>query len=69
MPVEYLCPICRKRFLSRDIAREHIKSEHPERVKYMVSQLSPRRIKGLRKRNINPENWAAGYILSMLAPE
>ena len=67
MPVMYVCPICGKSFRRREVAREHIKREHRDEVIGLVSQLSERRIAGLRKRNIDPENWAAGYILSMMS--
>jgi len=69
MPIVYICPICREQFLRRDIAVEHIKEKHKEHVTRLLSQLTKRRIEGLLKRGINPENWAAGYILSMLSPE
>jgi len=63
MPVIYICPICREKFFSKEKAREHVKTKHKEYVDRIVSQLSESRIKGLKKRNIDPENWAAGYIL------
>ena len=47
------------------MARNHIKLKHKDKVKRIISQLSKRRIEGLKKRNIDPENWAAGYILGM----
>lgn len=65
MPTIYRCPFCNEEFYRRDLAREHIKSRHQSFVRRVLSQLSPRKMEGLKKRNIDPENWAAGWILSM----
>jgi len=63
--VTYSCPVCSARFAEREAAREHIKAEHAELVQHVLSRLKSRRLRGLRSRNIDPENWAAGYVLSM----
>jgi len=34
----------------------------------VLSQLSKYKIEALKKKGIDPENWAAGWILSMLTP-
>jgi len=65
MPIKYTCPICDKDFGSREAAIDHIKEAHRDHVNKLLSNLSERRIKGLKKRGIDPENWAAGYMLSM----
>jgi transposase-like protein len=62
----YRCPYCGKEFHCRDLARGHVKSKHREAVHQALSQLSQRKIERLRARNIDPENWAAGWILSMM---
>jgi hypothetical protein len=66
MPALYVCPICKKSFPSRILARDHVKTEHQDRVLEVLSQLPEYRIEALKKRGVDPENWAAGWLLSML---
>ena len=70
MPI-YVCRICemqgkRIEFHKREELREHIKSAHSDYVNRILSQLSPKSIVKLKKRGIDPTNWAAGYIIGIL---
>jgi hypothetical protein len=67
LPASYVCPFCKRAFEGRSAAREHVRVEHAERVRAVVSGLRERRLEGLRRRNIDPEEWAAGWLLSMHA--
>lgn len=60
---EHICPICEETFYRRDLAIEHIKSKHPASVNRILSRLTQRKIERLRKRGIDPQNWATGCIL------
>ncbi len=67
----YICKICdmqgkRVEFYKREDLREHIKSVHPDHVERIISRLNPQKIQNLRKRGIDPKNWAAGYIIGIL---
>lgn len=63
MPIDYICPICQQWFTSQHTARDHIKEKHPRLVEEYVAGLTPKKLQGLTKRNIDPQNWAAGYLL------
>ncbi|MHA1617270.1 MAG: hypothetical protein ACTSX9_08210 [Candidatus Njordarchaeales archaeon] len=64
MPTVYICPICGEKFYSKKIARDHIKEAHPEKIREVLSRVRPDKLENLRKkRNVDPENWAAGMIL------
>jgi len=60
----YKCVKCGRVFYQKEEARKHVKTEHPEIVQHILSRLRHTEIENLRKRNINPEDWAAGYFLS-----
>ena len=64
MPVIYVCPVCRKQFYNREVAREHLIEEHRDYVVDFLSKLSQYRIKRLQEKNIDPLKWAAGYLLA-----
>lgn len=59
--METVCPMCSgERFSRPKDAVEHVKRAHPERVKELLSKISPRKLKAIK----NPENWAAGLLLT-----
>jgi hypothetical protein len=64
LPILYKCPLCNKEFYRRELARDHIKAEHSAQVQLVISRLSEDKLRGLKKRNVDLENWAAGQILS-----
>lgn len=67
MPAIYVCPICKKRFYNKKLARDHIKEAHPEKIREILSKVGEDKLRNLKKRGIDPENWAAGMILGWMA--
>jgi len=70
MPI-YVCKLCeikgkKVEFNRREDLRDHIKSVHRDHVERILSQLKPTKISKLKKRGVDPENWAAGYIIGIL---
>ncbi len=49
------------------MAREHIKKEHPELIDKVLSRMSKRKIENLKRRGVDPVNWAAGRIVSAMS--
>jgi len=63
MPI-CVCPYCGENFQSWILARDHMKTEHRDRIREALSRLPKYRIEALKKRGVDPENWIAGWILS-----
>lgn len=55
---KWICPKCKKEFSSKEEAREHIKSKHPEIIKRILSEIKAENLRG------DPENWAAGVYIA-----
>jgi len=58
-----------KSFFSEEELREHIKTMHPEKIRYILSKLHPSEIENLKKRGIDPEEWALGYLIAYMQEE
>ena len=70
MPI-YVCKICelkgiKMEFTKREDLREHIKTQHREYVERILSNVSPVKLSKLKQRGVDPENWAAGYLIGIL---
>lgn len=67
----YVCKLCeiegkKVEFNKRNDLREHIKAEHKAYVQRVLSNVSPVKLSKLQQRGVDPENWAAGYLIGVL---
>jgi hypothetical protein len=54
------CPFCPVApFSDRNEAREHVRTQHPEKVAARLAEIPAR----TREHMVNPEAWAAGALL------
>ena len=55
------CPFCEFQALATDM-RDHVKSGHMDRVETLLKKTNQRSIDNLRRRGVDPVNWAAGLV-------
>jgi DNA-directed RNA polymerase subunit RPC12/RpoP len=65
----YVCPYCGANILTRELAKTHVKQFHRDKIQELLSKIPKRRLRNLTNKGINPEEWAAGYIVAMFFPE
>jgi uncharacterized Zn finger protein (UPF0148 family) len=65
----YVCPYCGANILTRELAKTHVKQVHRDKIQELLSKIPKRRLMNLINKGINPEEWAAGYIVAMFFPE
>ncbi len=65
----YVCPYCGANILTRELAKTHVKQVHRDKIQELLSKIPKRRLMNLINEGINPEEWAAGYIVAMFFSE
>jgi uncharacterized protein (DUF2225 family) len=61
----YVCPYCGASILTRELAKIHVKQVHRDKIQELLLKILKLRLMNLINKGINPEEWAAGYIVVM----